>query len=542
MVLWVLWGGEWVALSNRQPTEKGGRAVQTGDGAMAWSTAGQARDTQSEEQAEGRAPSDLLVLAASALFWAWFDSGVFRPTFLVPFAAERQAFLPYLVTAIAAGAAVLLAACLKERGPVSTEQYAREQRRWICAAASALLGTTLSLFGGASEILALIVLGAIGAGASCGFFQLAWGSIYARAGSQSAGRIVALSIALGVLVDVLVMGLGTWFAVIFTAALPLVSAGLALFLLREKALTRTEHDKRDMPAAEDVFGSHRTLCGLPLSLFVAFGLFGLSFGYYQHSAVFLPANAASYSSDALIAVRGVTALIVGALLWLFPRQTYAVFKVGTLVGIAGFIAAPLFGLIETQGIVASAVIAVGYTTFDIATWALMAELVRATGASPTRLVGCGRLAIHMAEVVAVMGCAALASLPNAREAFSSTVGYGCVVAEMLLLADNSALWLLMNSSSAGSVQYLDGRAVSTAVTDAGANAAHAPADVPTMAATYLLTERESEVLTLLLAGHGRARVAQALGISQNTLGTHIQQIYRKMDVHSRQELLDRYGK
>ncbi len=501
--------------------------------ALAHGTAGTAR-------AEGHAPSDVLALAASTLFWAWFDSGVFRPTFLAPFASAGQLFLPYLVCAVAAGGVVLLAACLGagRRARLSTPSL--EQGRWVCAASLALAGAALSLLGGANSSLALVVLGAVGTGGSCGVFQIAWGCVYARAGSRIAGRTVALSIALGVLVDALVMGLDARFAAAFTAALPLVGAGLALFLYREEAMPQEKAPREQASShrAEEVFGAHRTLAGLPLSLLVAFGLFGLSFGYYQHNAVFLPANVASYTSDALIAARGVTALAICLLLWLLPRQTYAVFKVGTLVGIAGFVAAPLFGLVETQGIASSAVIAIGYTTFDIATWALMAELVRTTGAAPVRLIGCGRFAIHLAEVVAVVGCSALAWLPGAQEALASTVGYGCVVAEMLLLADNSALWLLMKSDE-GEAQGSD---PGHPARDASSPAADPAGGIAQAAASYQLTERESEVLALLLAGHGRARVAQALGISENTLGTHIQQLYRKVGVHSRQELLDRFGR
>lgn len=487
----------------------------------------------SAAQARGAAPSDLLVLAASALFWAWFDSGVFRPTFFAAFPASSGMFLPYLLGAIASGGAVLLAACLT-RG---RSQAWQDARRWPTAAALALLGSAFSLTGGALELLPLVVAGSLCVGASCGVFQFAWGEIYARGESGFAGRTVAASIALGVLVDCLVMGLAPGLAAAFTAALPLASAGLAQFLSHTGSLPQPAPSPAGRGSSETVFGSHRTVCGLPLSLLVAFALFGLSFGYCQHSAVFLPADAAAYSSDALIAARGITSLAIWVLLAVLPRRSYTVFKVGTLVGIAGFVAAPMLALVETHGIAPSAVIAVGYTTFDVATWALVAELAATTGTGPTRLVGCGRFAIHLGEVAAIAGCSMLAGLPGAAEAISSTLGYGCVVAEMLLLADNSALWLLVKSDAVVSEQ-----SEASSTRDAPSPGTSSAPSVARVAAAHSLTERESEVLALLLAGHGRARVAQALGISENTLGTHIQQLYRKLDVHSRQELLDRFGK
>jgi DNA-binding response OmpR family regulator len=50
-----------------------------------------------------------------------------------------------------------------------------------------------------------------------------------------------------------------------------------------------------------------------------------------------------------------------------------------------------------------------------------------------------------------------------------------------------------------------------------------------------LTARELEVLTHLAAGHGQARIATELVISEKTIATHIQHILPKLGVHSRAE-------
>lgn len=54
-----------------------------------------------------------------------------------------------------------------------------------------------------------------------------------------------------------------------------------------------------------------------------------------------------------------------------------------------------------------------------------------------------------------------------------------------------------------------------------------------------LTQRESEVLVILARGSSLAKVQEELFISQGTAITHRNSIYRKLDIHSRQELLDR---
>jgi DNA-binding NarL/FixJ family response regulator len=55
--------------------------------------------------------------------------------------------------------------------------------------------------------------------------------------------------------------------------------------------------------------------------------------------------------------------------------------------------------------------------------------------------------------------------------------------------------------------------------------------------TELLTSREAEVLTLLREGLPNAQIAGALHVSVETVRTHARNIYRKLGVSSRRELL-----
>jgi DNA-binding CsgD family transcriptional regulator len=47
-----------------------------------------------------------------------------------------------------------------------------------------------------------------------------------------------------------------------------------------------------------------------------------------------------------------------------------------------------------------------------------------------------------------------------------------------------------------------------------------------------LTGREADVLRLMARGCTYVQVADALGISANTVGSHIKNAYRKLEVHS----------
>lgn len=55
---------------------------------------------------------------------------------------------------------------------------------------------------------------------------------------------------------------------------------------------------------------------------------------------------------------------------------------------------------------------------------------------------------------------------------------------------------------------------------------------------YGLTRREREVIALIDSSVSDAMIAERLGLSENTVGTHLYHAYRKLEVHSRQEVLD----
>lgn len=58
------------------------------------------------------------------------------------------------------------------------------------------------------------------------------------------------------------------------------------------------------------------------------------------------------------------------------------------------------------------------------------------------------------------------------------------------------------------------------------------------AAAFGLTPRETEVLGILAQGRNLRYVGEKLHISESTVKTHTQNIYRKVGVGNRQELLD----
>lgn len=71
-------------------------------------------------------------------------------------------------------------------------------------------------------------------------------------------------------------------------------------------------------------------------------------------------------------------------------------------------------------------------------------------------------------------------------------------------------------------------------------AASAAAAVGALTQRYGLSDREREVLEEFARGRSMKRIAEDLCVSVGTVNTYLRRIYQKMDIHSRQELLDRF--
>lgn len=75
------------------------------------------------------------------------------------------------------------------------------------------------------------------------------------------------------------------------------------------------------------------------------------------------------------------------------------------------------------------------------------------------------------------------------------------------------------------------------MTGQGAGSAGMPKACERLSARYALSAREAEVLTYLAGGHGSPYIAEKLFISENTVRTHMRNMYRKMGISSKEELI-----
>lgn len=119
--------------------------------------------------------------------------------------------------------------------------------------------------------------------------------------------------------------------------------------------------------------------------------------------------------------------------------------------------------------------------------------------------------------------------PAARSAAGGAEGEGPASAQPAVLA-----------SDAASRSAVGGMPDALAEPDPALTAGPAPAPAPGDPADprYGLSARELEILDLFAQGRSANWIAEHLTISKNTVRSHLRAIYTKLDVHTRQELLD----
>jgi ATP/maltotriose-dependent transcriptional regulator MalT len=64
-----------------------------------------------------------------------------------------------------------------------------------------------------------------------------------------------------------------------------------------------------------------------------------------------------------------------------------------------------------------------------------------------------------------------------------------------------------------------------------------PTRPDTLVHDVILSERESEVLKLVAQGYVNKEIARKLDISGHTVGSHIKNLYRKLAVHTRVQVV-----
>lgn len=229
------------------------------------------------------------------------------------------------------------------------------------------------------------------------------------------------------------------------------------------------------------------------------------------------------------------------------------------IALAVFCVPHLFG---DYALLAGFFVIAGYICFETLMWFLIADLSQEFRLSPIFMFGLGRGLLELGSLIGSW----LAQIPGDNTitgVFGNAEG-----ALVLMLALAVAYSLLPRRREVRAIvdpnhvikmpgfdalqthiekqqvedepqQETDGEEVGAAEVDAKIRAKgrfHARCEE--IADCYMLSRRETEVMFLLAKGHNAAFIQDKLCISKSTAKTHINHIYRKLDIHTQQELLN----
>lgn len=222
------------------------------------------------------------------------------------------------------------------------------------------------------------------------------------------------------------------------------------------------------------------------------------------------------------AIAIVTTFIIAVFLVIAKRSSAfeiePLFRPALIAMLVGVLLLPVFG---TSSLVPAAFVKSGYTCFELLVWIILSDLCHRFHFSPIQVFGFGRSVIAGAGVIGSL--AAFTFLPGILEDQSQTVTLSAIIAIALTALSNllfshcNILDLLKNP--------VDPQATFKDRCDEVFD-------------LFELSPRQKEVAYLLAYGRDANYISEKLFISKGTLNSHRLNIYRKMNIHSRQELLD----
>lgn len=210
-----------------------------------------------------------------------------------------------------------------------------------------------------------------------------------------------------------------------------------------------------------------------------------------------------------------------------PVHTY---RLSLLLMTAGMAVVSLF--LFDQWSVSILIVGIGYEFFDIVSWLLFVDLSqRETGEGAAyRIFGCGVSATLFGMALGYLAGSLLESLVSKGMLELPTVIIIC----MLTLMVTALLVIPEEFLSA----LFPGKRRQTPKQGFSEDERKDSAALKLIASDYHLTPREQDVIALLAKGRTLAIIARELQVAKSTARTHIDNIYKKLNVHKQQELID----
>lgn len=355
----------------------------------------------------------------------------------------------------------------------------------------------------------LFIIGSLLIGFASACFCIEFQRVFGTLGTQYVLYIGCLAVVLSCVVLIFFMFLPREASYVLFAFIPIVST-LCLIKTTKRIAVQT-------------FYTHGLSAKLiiPRKLLVTSTLHGLSIGVLIG---FIPTL--RFADE--LSLQGLIAIILGAAL-LFALSilvkmdyNHLLYQVGFPLVALGALCLVCFANVPLLG---TTIQLAGFSFIHLVMWGVCTYFIKNLNLPATWVIGVSTCGFMLGQLAGAL--VSLAST-QAGEGFFSSHNLAAMILFITLFAS-----LLMMSST----NLRTGWGLARLDFSEQAEQETEPA-VEGLIAEFMLTERQTSILLLLIRGRNRRIISKELFISEETVKTHIQQIYRKLNVHSRQELID----
>lgn len=236
--------------------------------------------------------------------------------------------------------------------------------------------------------------------------------------------------------------------------------------------------------------------------------------------------------DAAMTVLGVVVGSVPILVAVYVSKERPVLPVLREVSLPVLLAGCLCLNLSGGGLVGGILTNAGFICLDVFTFAALCRMSKRYGINPIWFIGTAKAAAFVSSRAGEFCGYAVSSGP----------GFGSGQTALVLVIAVPALVLAFNlfatRTDIGGTWGVVPNENPSGAEEAGAKL-KAPVDVASaVARETALTRREEDVLALLLLERSAPEISRELFVSEATVRTHVQRIYKKLGVHSRSELYE----
>lgn len=449
----------------------------------------------------------LSFICGLALFYAWDLFAIYCEPVVAPQSFDPVPGFSSVVTSVAATAGFASIALglhkLKSFNAVGLAGA-------VIAGAVTLVGVALVNIWGVDGGVARLVVDVVTRLGSC-WVIVAWGAQYAR--------LDAFRITVFTLVSFVLALAACFMAFSCPQPVRLLLAAVALpasmaFLVRA---ARVELPVREAKGTE-------TFAGLTWRIILVFFLFGI---VTWTSIPYAQSNADGMFGLGLMVIVGSGAVVTLLLvLVLVTKGTFSqsyIYKIVLPLIASGIL---LVATLNFETHVGPALISIGYTCFDLFCFTLFANACRQTGTDARRAFGWCRAIESSAPLVAI---ALMTTVEGALHLGDSL---------MVNLIGLASILVVVAVIMLDRTHLFEREQLNPEIEYPHAEVLYFARQCEEAIERYGLSQRESEVLSLIVRGRSVPHISQRLYISRSTVKTHITHIYEKLGVTDRQEMID----